>query len=138
MSKLDWIDAEREFEAAFAGKQSFVFRFHDARQAMGSGGSKRIFTASHPSDFVVVDRGAMFYAEVKDCQDGVSFPFANIKKSQWSAAIQTVAAGGSYFFFIRAAMSGVWYKVPGITLIAIRKVKQSVKWSELAGLEWKR
>ncbi len=136
-SKL-WVEAEDEFKASFPGKSSFVFQFHDTRAAMGAGGSKRVFTTSHPSDFVVVDAGDMFYAEVKDSGEAISFPFSNIKKSQWAAAIQTVAAGGSYYFFIRSNKSGVWYQVPASFLIKIRETKQSVRWVELAGLEWKR
>lgn len=133
-----WIGAEEEFEAAFVGKQHYCFKFHDARQAMGAGGSRRIFTTSHPSDYLVTSQGVTFYAEVKESEDAVSFAFGGIRKSQWSAAIQTIAAGGQYLFFIKSKATGVWYRVPAQVLIAVQKIKQSIKWVELVGMEWKK
>lgn len=133
---MKWIDAQEEFEAAFPGKDHFVFQFHDTRAAMGASGSRRVFTTSHPSDYLVTSRGQMYYAEVKDSENETSFPFANIKKSQWAAATQQAAAGGNYYFFIRRNLCGTWYKVPAILLLQIRRIKQSVKWTELSDFIW--
>lgn len=136
MSK--WIDAEEEFESWFTRKLSFCFKFHDARQAMGAGGSRRIFTTSHPSDYVVVDNGSTFYAEVKSSQEPISFPFSSIRKSQWSAAIQVTAAGGSYFFFLKSEyLLPRWYRVPAAVMLELRDGPvKSVKWEHLKPLEY--
>jgi penicillin-binding protein-related factor A (putative recombinase) len=136
-SKPKWLDAEAEFESWFTTKKSFCFKFHDARMAKGTGGSNRIFTASHPADYVVVDKGVMFYAEVKSSQDPISFPFASIQKSQWSAAMRTHSAGGSYFFFIKSEHRHCWYRVPAEVMLPLREgVSKSVKWEHLAPLIW--
>lgn len=139
--KLRWLSAQQEFESWFQTKDSFCFEFHDARIAKGTGGSNRIFTASHPADYVVVHKGAMFYAEVKSSQETVSFPFGNIKKSQWNAAIRTVVAGGSYFFFLKKEATGIWYKVPASVLIEVQSLGlKSIRWDalDLKGFRYER
>ena len=136
MSKK-WIDAEAEFESWFTTKQNYCFKFHDARQAMGAGGSRRIFTAAHPSDYIVVDKGCTFFAEVKSSQDEVSFPFASIQKSQWSGAMQTTSASGLYYFFIKSEFLGKWFRVPAYLMINMREQgHKSVKWEHLKPLEF--
>lgn len=128
-TNLKWLDAEQEFESWFMTKKSFCFKFHDARMAKGTGGSNRIFTASHPADYVVIDRGLMFYAEVKSSQNETSFPFASVKKSQWSGAMQTVAAGGSYFFFLKSEHLEKWFKVPAAFILDhFQGGAKSLKW----------
>lgn len=118
-------------------KKSFCFKFHDARMAIGTGGSKRIFTASHPADYIVTDRGLMFYAEVKSSQNETSFPFASVKKSQWSGAMQTVSAGGSYFFFLKAEIHRRWFRVPAYIMLGLfHDGAKSVKWTSLGDYLW--
>lgn len=131
-SRLKWVDAEQEFESWFTSKHSFCFKFHDARMAKGTGGSNRIFTASHPADYIVTDRGVMFYAEVKSSQNETSFPFASVRKSQWSGAMRTIAAGGTYYFFLRSEHLGCWFRVPASLLVDLflQDVK-SIKWEIL-------
>lgn len=136
---MKWIEAEKEFESWFNTKRSFCFQFHDARAAKGAGGSQRIFTTSHPSDFIVTDHGVTFFAEVKSSQDPTSFPFAAVQKAQWSAAIQTTSAGGLYYFFIRSEVLKKWFRIPANLMIDMRSdgVK-SVKWEHLSVLEYTR
>lgn len=135
---MKWLNAQKEFESYFQGKDYFVFEFHDARIAKGTGGSNRIFTTSHPSDYIVVANGHTFFAEVKSSQEPVSFPFSNIKKSQWSAAKRTVCAKGSYFFFLKNESTKVWYKVPAQVLIAVLDLGvKSIRWDTLNTMLWR-
>lgn len=133
MYGLKWQEAEKDFVSFFPTKFSYVFQFHDSRAAMGATGSKRVFTTEHPSDFVVTHHGVMFYAEVKDCRHVSAFPFANVKKSQWAAAIQQIAAGGRYYFFIRHNHVGgmTWYQVPAKQMLEWKKTAASVKWENM-------
>lgn len=133
---MQWKDAEEEFKSWWLGKQSFCFQFHDSRAAMGATGSKRVFTTSHPSDFLVTDRGEMFYAEVKSF-GGASFSFSNIKPSQWSAARQQIAAQGKYFFFLFSTSNGNWYKLEASFLLGIYdEGRKSVRVPELLDFLW--
>ena len=139
MSLPKWLDAQKEFESWFQTKASFCFEFHDARVAKGTGGSNRIFTTSHPADYVVVDYGTMFYAEVKSSQNETSFPFDSIQKSQWSAAMRTVSAKGLYYFFIRSEVLKKWYRVPADVMLQLKAGEaKSVKWEYLKPLEYAR
>jgi penicillin-binding protein-related factor A (putative recombinase) len=139
MAQVKWLDAEAEFESWFMTKKSFCFKFHDARMAKGTGGSNRIFTASHPADYVVVDRGNMFYAEVKSCQNETSFPFASVMKSQWAGAKRTIHAGGDYYFFLKSEHLGKWFKVPAMVMVEnFDQGVKSSKWSHLAPWEYQR
>jgi penicillin-binding protein-related factor A (putative recombinase) len=136
---MKWIDAEAEFISWFQTKSTYCFQFHDARQAKGAGGSNRIFTTSHPADFVVVDNGSMFYAEVKSSQEPISFPFSNVKKSQWNAAIRTTAAKGFYYFFLKSEYLNQWFRIPAVIMIGLYEdgVK-SVRWEHLLPFKYER
>ncbi len=134
--KPTWLEAEEEFKSFFTGKESYVFPFHDARMAKGTGGSKKIFTTSHPSDCLVIHKGVFFFAEIKKSENPETFPFANVKPSQWAAAIQTIAASGLYLFFLRKDPEQVWYVVPAENMLAFQKLKKSVKWVDLEVFKW--
>lgn len=132
-----WKSIEDWFESFWKRKEQYCFQFHDARAAMGAAQSRRVFTTSHPSDFLVTDCGDTFYAEVKDCHDAVSFPFKNVKVSQWQAAIKLRAAYGKYYFFLHSQVRQCWYRVPGHVLVDLYKAgRKSVKWAELAEYLW--
>jgi penicillin-binding protein-related factor A (putative recombinase) len=133
----NWKSVEEHFKSFWLGKESFCFQFHDTRAAMGSTGSKRVFTSPHPSDFLVTHKGDMHYAEVKSSENAVSFPFSNVKPSQWSAARQQVAAGGKYFFYLFSQRNDSWYKIPGSYLVLMFEAgRKSVKWSEITDFLW--
>jgi penicillin-binding protein-related factor A (putative recombinase) len=137
MSVRTWKSAEEEFASWWWKKSSYCFQFHDTRAAMGATGSRRVFTTAHPSDFLVTDEGVMFYAEVKSSENPVSFPFTNVKPSQWNAARQQVAAGGNYFFFLFSLSNKVWYRIPGSYLVPLKEQGiKSVKWAELLDFLW--
>jgi penicillin-binding protein-related factor A (putative recombinase) len=132
-----WKSVEDAFKSFWNRKDAFCFQFHDARAAMGAAGSKRVFTTSHPSDFIVTDRGEMFYAEVKSSKEQVSFPFSNVKPSQWGAAKRQAAAKGQYFFFLYSVATGNWYRIPSPYLISVKESgRESVKWAELLDFLW--
>lgn len=129
--------AEGEFKSWFQTKGSFCFQFLDARMAKGTGGSNRIFTGSQPSDFLVFEGGEAFLAEVKSSQNETSFPFDSIQKSQWSAAMRTVSAGGSYYFFIRSEVLKKWFRVPAAVMLELHSgPTKSVRWEHLKPLEY--
>lgn len=104
---------------------------------MGNKGSVKVFTGSHPSDFLVTNRGDMFYAEVKSSNNATSFPFSGIQPSQWAAAKRQIAAAGKYFFFLFSQSNSQWYKIPGSFLVSIyNEGRKSVKWAELTDFLW--
>lgn len=138
MAKLAWMDAEKEFEETWEGrKDCWCYAFEDTREAMGANKSRRVFTKGRPSDYLVTAKGLTFFAEVKSTENDVSFNLNNVEMSQWQAAIRSVAAGGHYFFFIRCEATGRWYQVPAVVLVDQRKVKKSIRWTEIEPYFWK-
>lgn len=136
-AKHVWMDAQKDFESVWVGKHNWCYAFEDSREAMGLGKSRRIFTKGRPSDYLVTANGLTFFAEVKSSQDKVSFNLNNVEESQWKAAIQSVAAGGLYFFFVRCEMNGKWFQVPAAVFVEQRKTKKSIKWDDLQQYYWK-
>lgn len=134
MPRQAWQIAEDEFQKFWDqfGKRAYVFAFHDTREAMGATGSRRVFTTQHPSDFLVVHEGNMFYAEVKSCSNTTSFPLSAIQPGQMAAAKQVQAAGGIYLFFIKNEVTQKWYKVPAGVFVAISNLgTKSIRWEDL-------
>lgn len=135
--KQAWKSIEEAFDSFWSGKESFCFQFHDTRAAMGAGKTQRVFTAAHPSDFLVTDKGETFYAEVKSCENPTSFAFSNVQTAQWSAARQVGRANGKYFFFLFSHSKSSWFKIPGLILVNMKlEGKKSVKWAELLDFLW--
>lgn len=131
-----WQSVEEQFKSWWIGKDKFCFQFHDTRAAMGASGSKRVFTAPHPSDFLVTDNGEMFYAEVKSFA-GSSFNFSNVRPNQWSAARQQTAAGGKYFFYLFSTGNEIWFKIEARFLLSIYdEGRKSVKVTEILDFRW--
>lgn len=123
------VAAEEEFISFFPGKRNYVYQFHDTKQAK-AGRVERIFTSAQPADFIVTSEGVTFYAEVKYCAELTSFPFSNIRKSQWISAAQQTAASGLYYFFIKSEAMRCWYKVPATILL--HHPRKSITWQELS------
>lgn len=137
MTKLVWLGAQAEFEACWTGKDQWCYAFEDTRAAQGNSGKKvRVFTKARPSDYLVVNRGLTFFAEVKSSHDEVSFNLNNVETMQWTAAIRSVAAGGLYFFFVWSVHWHCWFKVPASVFVEQRKTKKSIKWTELQPYKW--
>lgn len=132
MATPAWVEAQKDFASRWWGKSNYCYQFHDTREAMGAAGSRRVFTDARPSDFVVTASGRMFYAEVKSCSNETSFPFSGVRKEQWNACIQQVAAGGGYFFYVRKEPEKIWYTLPGAFMVSLFNAGvKSVKWSEI-------
>ena len=137
LKDLEWRKAESEFETFFPGKRSFVYAFEDTREAQKTGGSRRIFTKARPSDYLVVHEGTTFFAEVKYSSDPTTFHFGSaIRKDQWAAAIQTVSAGGLYYFFVKSGARQKWYRIPAAFLIQLWDAQKSVRWELIHGYEY--
>lgn len=138
MAKHAWMEAEADFEQTWAGRKDvWCYAFEDTREAIGLAKSRRVFTKGRPSDYLVTANGLTFFAEVKSTENEVSFNLNNVEMSQWQAAIRSAAAGGLYFFFLRCEATGRWYQVPAAVLIEQRKIKKSIKWTELETYFWK-
>lgn len=146
MAKKPWQVTQDEFEKrlkAKYGKGVYIHRFTDASDVRGfmggiSGGRAAKGTAPpQPADFHVTHDDTAFYADVKHCEDAVSFPFSDIRPTQWSAAKQVTAAGGDYVFAIYAAKLKRWFAVPFEVIESHER--KSIKWAELDALEleWK-
>lgn len=129
---MNWIAAEKEFESWYNSKLAFAHKFEDARAVISAVESRKVIVKGQPSDYHVTENGVAFYAEVKSCENPTSFPFSNIKKPQWRAAILVSAANGSYFFFIRKEPERLWYRVPAPFFISLQADNvKSVKWEHL-------
>lgn len=132
----DWKQTEVDFVNFFTpyGKDACVVRLTDTAAAKATSG-KHAFVQAQPSDFLLTLKGVTHYAEVKSTKDPTSFRFANIKKGQWAASKKVSGAGGSYLFFIKHLLTGIWYVVPAQVLHAQRPIK-SIKWTQLENFKW--
>lgn len=130
-----WKKCEEEFVSFFddQGKDAYVIRLADTAAAKATGGAEAMIQAQ-PSDFIVVVKGVTHFSEVKSCQNPTSFPFSNIKRGQKIAARRVVKAGGSYLFWIKNIVTGVWYCVP--SPVIINHPRKSIRWDELEQYIW--
>lgn len=131
----EWKSAEKEFESVLAskGKGAFVHRLTDTAAAKATSG-KKAFVAKQPSDYLVVDNGFTYFAEVKSSHDEVSFPHSNIQQFQMASARRVVKAGGNYVFFIKNLHTGQWYCVPAEVIIGADK--KSTRWADIETYRW--
>lgn len=133
MKKNTGTKSEKLFESILNdhyGKNVFVERLPDTKSIKGMMGTG--FIQGRPSDYLVTENGVMYYAEVKSCQDEVSFPFSNFTKEQEKAMIRQNAAGGEYFIFIHNLLTDTWYKLSARQKIEVEKSgRKSIKWTEL-------
>lgn len=126
-----WDEAEKEFEGFYRKKGNYLYAFEDTREALRTGGSRRVFTKARPSDYLVTSEGVTFFAEVKYCSNATSFPFSNIAPEQFAAALQCTMAKGLYLFFIKSSITNLWYKVPASVILELWETQRSIKWTEL-------
>jgi penicillin-binding protein-related factor A (putative recombinase) len=132
-----WKQAEKDFEAFFSdkGKGAAVFRLTDTAAAKATGG-KSAFVAAQPADYICTVEGQMFFAEVKSTQDANVFKFGNIQKGQIAASRRQIAAGGHYFFFVKAEQYDQWYCIPAVIVHTTLRQKKSMTWSELEAYKY--
>lgn len=125
-----WKDVEKAFEGFFVGygKNAAVFRLTDTAMAKANGGG---FVAAQPSDYIVLLQGQWMFAEVKSSKDAKAFHFKNIRKGQLAASRRTVAAGGTYLFFVYSFELKQWFCVPAQVVHTILREKKSMTWAEL-------
>lgn len=125
-----WKQAEKDFEAFFDpyGKEAAVFRLTDTAMSKATGGG---FVAAQPADYVVVVQGQWFFAEVKATKDDKAFHFKNIRKGQIAASRRTVAAGGTYLFFVKSMVLDRWHCIPAEVVHTTLRQKKSMTWDEL-------
>jgi len=122
----------RELELHYK-KKIFIQRNRDTADASGRAG-KLVVVAAQPSDFIVTLNGITAYVEVKDCNNKTSFPFSNIRESQWVAAKQQVAAKGLYFFVVHH--KGQWYCIPAKVILSTT-TRKSLPWKDIKEYELK-
>lgn len=129
-----WKAAEDDFEAFVNrtyGKDAFLCWLSDTAVAKGLKG-KSALALPQPADATLTVRGEMCYLDVKTCSNPTSFPFADIRPSQWAASVRQVAAGGEYYFFIKNMVNLVWYQIPAQVFHKIRAAGiKSAKWDDL-------
>lgn len=126
-----WKDAESEFVSFFApfGKRAYVQRLTDTAHVRGESGVSASFKDAQPADYLVTWDGYTFYSEVKSTLSEPSFSFSMIRKAQWAACRQVIAADGMYYFWIRRESVPQWYVVPA--RVFIQHDAKSVRWVEL-------
>ncbi len=120
MSKIYYKQAEADFASKVKGK---AFRFNDTADA-------RKLLPPCPADFIVVDNGETYFAEVKASTHKVRFPKANLNnRSQKGSAKIITLEGGCYYYFIYSTHFKQWYKIP--YLEAMNKVGKEWDWNNL-------
>lgn len=114
--------AEDSFEAVWRGfgKAAVVHRFEDTHgltsaKAARTGESFRksmVFASEQPADYLVIEPGGMYFAEVKSISK-MTFPFSMFKRGQLSMGQRaSTAREGSYNVFIRCELDMRWWCVP--------------------------
>ena len=106
---------------------SYVHRLVDSKAARNQVGGQ-------PADYLICPRGGSLlgFAEVKLCNDKVSFPFGNIRMGQKKAMSLQLRAKGEYFFHIKNGLTGRWYHIPAqLVLDTLTEGRKSLKWSEI-------
>lgn len=137
MIKNTGASSEEDFELFLKrahGKNVFIHRVTDSKEVRGRSGSKTAFTKAQPSDYIITEKGVMYYAEVKSSNNKTSFPFSQITTVQWGSAKRQVIAGGIYIYYLHDMNTNMWYKVPAQVLL--NHNKRSIKWKELEEYKW--
>lgn len=138
MAKNSGKSSEKEFEEILdrLGKRAYYYRIVDAAEVRGRTG--RIgFTRPAPSDYIVTLDGQTSYSEVKSTTDTSAFRFSLLRTKQSAAAVQIVAAGGSYFVYVHSLILNRWYRIPYQTIMGVKAGgKASINWQDLQDYVW--
>jgi hypothetical protein len=123
------------FESYFAslGKRGYCHRFTDLSDLRGLNKGKALVAEAQPSDYLVVEDGEMYCAEVKSTT-GKNFSTGQIETSQRNHAKRILAAGGRYYFIIHDKQNNDWYKVPAI--VFTEATKTVFHWVDLTPYRW--
>lgn len=132
----EWKKAEATVYKYFAEKKgSFIHRFidtHDINAQLNrfKDGKAIIYTEKKPSDFIIVEDGITYFAEVKSTENirGVT---SALFAEQDGMRKRVLKANGLYFYFIYSIHNQKWYKVPGFEI----EEKPNQKWEEIANYE---
>lgn len=111
-------------------KTRTIHRFNDTKDANAGRFrdpySKITTVKECPSDFIVTDKGQMFFAEVKTTIDRMGVK-KNLFEQQSKERTLILSAGGKYYYFIYSITFGSWYKVPAQVIVE----KPNRSWFEL-------
>jgi hypothetical protein len=132
--KNDGTEAQDAFLGRWNRPGVVVERFRDLKDLRGLNKGRQLADFAKPSDFLVCEPDGLHFAEVKSCQGGVSFPFANIEDGQRSAALKQHAIGGgkNYRFYIFSYGLGRWFVMDADKFAFTLKMgRSSVKFMEL-------
>lgn len=127
-----WKQAEATVYKYFSEKKgSFIHRFidtHDINAQLNRFKDDKpiIYTEKKPSDFIVIEDGITFFAEVKSTEN-VKGVTSALFKEQEGMRKRILKVNGLYFYFIYSLFNKCWYKVPG----EIIEEKENRKWEEL-------
>lgn len=127
-----WKQAEATVYKYFSEKKgSFIHRFidtHDINAQLNRFKDRApiVFVGQRPSDFIAIEDGITFFAEVKSTENvrGVT---SALFAEQDGMRKRILKANGLYFYFIYSIFNKSWYKVPG----RIIEEKENRKWEEL-------
>ena len=101
-------------------------RFQDTKDANGS------WLKSNPADYVVAYESGSVYCEVKSFK-GKTFPFSNIKSSQFAWAAKIHALQQPYLFYLFQKETETWYLIPAFVIL--NQAKEGIKSISLTDLE---
>lgn len=98
-------------------KDCCAFRFQDSKDVTAQLGifkscSGVAYTQRNPADFIVVERGNVFFAEAKSTENvrGITTSLFNQQKGYRNRILD---CGGKYIYFIWSVARCNWYKIPG-------------------------
>lgn len=124
-------NAQDEFEGYWhsMGKLAHLWRVPDAAELFGR--NKRVVeTDGQPSDYLLTHAGLTSYVEVKGTMDPKGFALSGIRRPQWMHATMVAAAGGRYFFALRAfhELIDSWFVLPAVVVLS---AKGKLRWDDI-------
>jgi len=135
---MNWKDVEKSFQSRIKsfGKDAYIHKFTDTAEVRastkGQGKAKK-----QPSDYIVVEHGVTYFAEVKRCETKTSFPFSRLSVGQLAAAKKIERAGGHYYVFVYSVARAEWFRLPAFTIEEQKKKgRKSLPWTEILTFKW--
>lgn len=118
---------DKVFRAFETDRKDFVWRpFTDTYEARGT------IVRDQPADRWMLYQGMFYLVEIKSCYQD-RFPLKDVRPSQWVGARRVTAAGGKSWFLLRHEVTGLWYKVEGMSLFLYKQEGNSSlpRWENL-------
>lgn len=127
----NWQKAEDIIYDYFSSKKdSYIIRqkdTHDINAQLRRFGEKPlILVKKKESDFIVIDNGDMYFAEVK-CTGNIRGLTSALFSRQEGKRNRILRANGKYNYFVFSEFRDQWYKIPG----SVVAEKKNLRWEDI-------